>query len=93
MANIVITTTTNIFIVDFGVYSSMVGFKKATFQKKGVSFQLMVGSTFIRVQDARGDAWTVSFNASGDALVIDSINGIVPTDNDHLFTLLSNEIA
>jgi len=93
MANVIITSSTNIIIVEFGGFSGAVGYKKATFQKKSISFQLTNGELFVRVEDASGNHWAVSYNLYGESLIIDSVDGVPPTDNPHLFTLLSNLIA
>ena len=93
MANVIITSSANIIIVDFGVYFNAVGYKKATFQKKSISFQLTDDELFVRAEDASGNHWAVSYNIYGESLVIDSVDGIAPTDNENLFDLLTDLIA
>jgi len=51
MANVTIITTPSIFVVDFGVFATFVHYKKATFQKGSISFQLMDDDSFIRVEN------------------------------------------
>ena len=92
MANVVVITTPNLFIVDFGVFAPLVGYKKATFQKGSISFQLVNDETFVRVEDSRGGNWSVSYNLSGQALIIDSVDGVAPTSNEDLFNILSSKI-
>ena len=92
MANVIITTTPNIFIVDFGVFGLLGGYKKATFQKSSISFQLVNDESFVRVEDSRGGHWSVSYNASGQALIIDSIDGVAPISNEDLFNILYSKI-
>jgi len=92
MANLTIITTPNIFIVDFGVFAPLLGYKKATFQKSSISFQLVNDESFVRVEDSRGDNWSVSYNVSGQSLVIDSVDGVAPVSNDDLFNILYSKI-
>lgn len=92
MANVTITTTPNIFIVDFGGFAPLLGYKKTTFQKSSISFQLVNDESFVRVENAHGENWSVSFAQSGDALIIDSVDGVAPISNDDLFNILYSKI-
>ena len=93
MANIVVTSTLNTIVVDFGVYSSVVGYKIANFQKRMISAQLIEDLSFVRVENSQGIHWSVSYATFQEALVIDSIDGIAPTNNEHLFDLLKDLMA
>ena len=93
MANIVVTSTLNTIVVDFGVYSSVVGYKKANFQKRMISIQLIFDLSFVRVENSQGNNWAVSYATFEEALVIDFVDGIAPTDNEHLFDLLKDLMA
>jgi len=92
MANLIITTSTNAFLVDLGVFAPLVGYKKATFQKRSISFQLMNDESFVRVENSQGESWSVSMQASGQSLIIDTIDGIIPTSNSDLFDILYSKL-
>ena len=90
MANVIITSSANIIIVDFGVYSSFVGYKKGLFQKRKISIQLISDLSFVRVENSNGEHWAISYIQSGESLIVESVDGIAPTDNEHLFDLLTD---
>ena len=92
MANLVITTSTNNFLVDFGIYSGLLGYKKGSFQKANLVFQLMQDESFVRVENIQGENWAISFNSMDEALVVDSIDGIAPTSNSDLFDKLYSKL-
>lgn len=93
MANLSITTQGSVFIVDFGDFGEMqqITSNKRTFQKAGVGFNLYPDSSHIVVDINGFPSWRVTKSANvdwPDALPIDTVNGVTPNDNDHLFTLL-----
>ena len=92
MANLIVTTSTSNFLVDFGVYSGLVGYKKGSFQKANVAFQLMQDESFVRVENTQGESWAVSFNSIDEALVVDLVDGIAPTSNSDLFDKLYSKL-
>jgi len=90
MAFITVTDTANIIHVDFGVYSGTIApYKKATFHKNVISFQLAADESFVRVEDGSGQSWTVTFDGSGQTLKIDTINAVAPVSNLDLYNKLS----
>ena len=93
MAYLTIETTANIFKVDFGTLAPLVGYQKATFHKRNVSFQLMLGALYIRVENAQGESWTISTTPYEQAMIVDTVNGVAPVDNAGLFDLLQNELG
>ena len=92
MANVTIITTENIFIVDFGVFAQFAGYRKAIFQKSSISFQLMKNDEYVRIENAQGENWSISFAQSGAALIIDSVDGVAPVSNEDLFNILYSKI-
>lgn len=89
MANIVVTTTGDIFNIDFGVYDAAVKMKKSTFIKTKVRFELMVSDAFVRVSVQDMQDFAVSFDGSAGTLQIDLINGVAPTSNSDLYDKLA----
>ena len=90
MSNVIITSSANIIIVDFGIYSSFVGYKKGLFQKRKISIQLISDLSFVRVENSNGEHWAISYIQSGESLIVESVDGIAPTDNENLFDLLTD---
>jgi len=88
-----IVSSSNIIIVDFGIYSAFVGYKKANFQKRMISIQLIFDLSFVRVENSQGNNWAVSATQSGESLIVESVNGVTPIDNEHLFDLLTDLMA
>jgi hypothetical protein len=93
MAFISVQTQGSVFIVTFGEYAAAqtVNSKKRTFQKAGIGFNLAPDASTITVDMTGFPSWRVIKEASTDypdALVIDTVNGVAPTNNDHLFDLL-----
>jgi len=91
MAFITVTDTANIINVDFGVYAGLVvPYKKATFHKNVISFQLAADESFVRVEDRSGQSWAVTYNGAGETLQIDTINAVAPVSNADLYDKLIN---
>ena len=93
MSNVIITSSVNLINVDFGIYSSFVGYKKGLFQKRKISIQLISDLSFVRVENSNGEHWAISYIQSGESLIVESVDGIAPTDNENLFYLLADLIA
>lgn len=94
MANIVITSTSNSVTVDFGVYASFLETYKQTWSKSVIqNFRKVNDSGYIYVNMKFEKEWIVSYNGATGTFQVDSIDGVTPTSNDHLFTLLSSLIA
>lgn len=88
MANIVITTTTNIIKVDFNDLSSVTGIKKGCWGDSIIAFQLVADESFIKVIVSGVPSWAVSYNGSTGTLQIDSVDGVAPTSNSDLYNKL-----
>jgi hypothetical protein len=96
MANIVMTSTTNLIKCDNGVYSGVIGplgvvQKRATFRKDDVfRIALVPDETYVEVQfKSRTNIYfLLSFNGSPGTLQVDLIDGVAPTSNPDLQTKL-----
>ena len=90
MANIVITKTGNIINVDFGNYvvSSNVDGKKASYQVSDISIVWLEKDesiVHVKMKDSITTRdWRLSFEATPDAFIVDSIDGVQPTSNQDL---------
>lgn len=89
MANLVITTDSDFIDVDFGIYSPQVG-EKARFHRRDIlnviQFQNYVQIEMIGVSTH----WQISLNGESSTFVIDSINGVTPSDISNLYTTIKN---
>ena len=89
MANLVITKTAYTAKVEFNDFSEATGFKEINFRRNEISeIQEAHGADHITVVMLDGNDFDVSYASHKYALVIDSVDGTAPTDNDHLTTLL-----
>jgi hypothetical protein len=95
MANVVITSSGNYIDVDFGIYavSSSVDGRKATYKKDDISIIWLEKDDLfvdVKMKDAiTTNHWRLSFNATPEAFIIDSIDGIAPTSNIDLYNKLN----
>ena len=98
MAHLTVLSFSKTIEVHFGMFAPMVGYNEATFHKANVSFQYQYAEPFVRVESIDGGAWTVTDLASAaanpdmEALIIDSIDGIPPTDLADLYLKLKTLI-
>lgn len=88
MANIVVTSSANNFIVEFNDYASFTGIKKAVWEKLDISFQLTHNDEFVRVCVKNEPSWAVTFDGNGNTLQIDMVVGVAPTSNSDLYDKL-----
>lgn len=93
MANVVVVSTANTIEVEFNDFASLIGYKRATFQKRRISFQEMNDESFVRIENAQGEHWAVSYNLSEDSIIIDLVDGVAPTSNNDLYNKLKALIA
>lgn len=93
MANLVVTSTTNSILVDFGVLSTSAGIEKGAWRKDRITFRLALSSAYIDVIVVGEPAWAVSWNGSSGTLQIDSVDGVAPASNSDLYTKLSALLA
>ena len=92
MANITIIKAGDAVRVDFGDYygaSPLVDYKKATYQKYNIDSIGFIPNDCILIKMRNLSKWKVGAVQGADNFVIDTIDGIAPTDLDHLYTLLS----
>jgi len=97
MAYVVITSTLNSIVADFGVYagvSTATGIipKKRILNKIELVFSLIgtsEESTYVEAQTIyNGLTFPISFNGVPGTFKVDSVNGIAPVSNDNLCELL-----
>jgi hypothetical protein len=89
MANLVITSTASTVVVDFGIYARFSNIKKASFRRDEISEIIECnGGVHITIEMLDGNSFDVSFNKAGKAMIVDTIDGVTPTDNDNLFDIL-----
>lgn len=88
MANITITSSTNLLKVDLGTYATAFGVEKEYWHKHSIHFKLVAGSTFIKAGEDNGTDIALSYNATANAYIVDSVDGVAPTSNSHLYSLL-----
>jgi hypothetical protein len=88
MANIVVTTTADKINVDFGVYSSDLGFEKCSYNKNGLMYIRLTNDGYCSIYMQNDKEWQVNYDGVGIGLQVDSINGVAPTTATHLFELL-----
>lgn len=88
---ITVTTGVNNIIVRFNDLASHEEVKRKAnwFPRSSVAYcTFLEDSSAILIYVNGGGEWRIDMNGV-DGLPVSSVNGIVPTDNDHLFTLLS----
>lgn len=87
MANIVITTSREEFLVDFGTYSSVLdGQTNGCYQKHEVRFCKMSDRVIACVHGEK--EWPLAYTATSGCFIIDSVEGEVPASNTALYDLL-----
>lgn len=91
MANIVITTTTNSIIFDFGVLYTRVGYRKACFRKESVwSIELDGDNNYVRFALKSGEIWNLTY---GSGMQVDTISASAPSSTSDLADKLMALIA
>lgn len=93
MANLVITSTTNSIKVVFNDSASVAGMNRGVWAKDEIAMIKQLEDDRIEVQTKDLAKWTVSYTNGSNFLVIDSVDGVAPTNNDDLFNKLSALIA
>ena len=89
MANIHVTSTTKSIIVDFKDLHPYTpnNIRGGCWSSDDIFFGKYDGYVEAVVKD--NAAWQVSFDGTEGTFKIDLVNGIAPTDNNHLFDLLA----
>lgn len=91
MANLVITSTAYTVKVEFNDFSEDVGYNSVNYRRQDISEVLIkYNSNYVTIIMCRGKDFDVSYNEYKHALIIDSIDGVVPTDNNHLLELIES---
>jgi len=94
MANIVITSTTNSIIVDFGVYVGGDIPKKATYNKAHIlHFSLEASDAYVTAQNDGEPQWNLAYAATTNCFIVDSVAGAAPSSNSDLYNKLIALIA
>ena len=89
MANIVITSTSYTVKVQFNDYSSRTKIKVASFRRNEISEVVEKDDEdLVTVMMLDDNSFDLSFNGSQYAMTVATVDGVAPTDNDHLFDLL-----
>lgn len=94
MANIVVVETGARINVDFGDYYGVVpqvDFQCCSYQKTNLDAVCKdVGYCIVKMHNL--EEWHVAFDLQPDCFIVDTVNGIAPTDNAHLYELLGSLI-
>jgi hypothetical protein len=85
MANIVITSSTNLFKVEFNDMASAAQRDKGCWQKSDVRFDLAESASSVIVTVKGEPQWVVQYSGG---MQIDSVNGVAPTSNSDLYDKL-----
>lgn len=89
MANIVITSTTNLIKVDFGVYASVVGCSTGAWRKDKIhDIKLDNNGTCIYIETLNQAKWSLSVSQMDNCMIIDSIDGVSPSNASDLYNKL-----
>jgi hypothetical protein len=94
MANVVIVKTGNDIDVDFGVYANdvRVDGRRASYQPQDIAIVwLQKDDAWVNIQmkvAITTPYWEVNYDGSDGKFQVDSVDGVTPTDNVHLYELL-----
>jgi len=86
MANIVITSSTNLVKVDWGVYATK--FSKETWHKHSLHVFLNASGNYVEISEDNGTGVSFSYIATTNCFIVDSIDGVAPTSNSDLYDKL-----
>lgn len=88
MANLIITSTTNTIKVDFGIHTNTVGYSNGTWRKGEIVSIKQLLDERIEVYAKNGEKWTLSYTNGSNFLVVDSVDGAAPADDNDLYAKL-----
>jgi hypothetical protein len=91
MANIVITSSTNLVKVDWGIYAT--SFSKESWHKSSLHLFLNNGNNYVQVSEDNGTGIALTYIATTNAFIVDSVDGVAPTSNSDLYDKLITLIA
>lgn len=90
MANIVVTSDTKWVKAEFNDLAVPTGILAGYFSKEHIAEVLCRQKEgFVEVRMDNGDRWPVSFELSDEAFIVDSVDGVTPTDNGHLMDMIA----
>ena len=93
MANLVITTYNSRAIVKFNAFSEAANIDCASWPKSAIhDVHLVHDQSYIEIEMLNRSTWEISFQPGNDRFVVDSVNGVIPTDDFHLFQLLHDAL-
>lgn len=91
MANVIVTSTTNSILIDFGAYyPAIINTRKIALTKAHIIFSYR--SNFVELHIEPNDL-AISFEGGENTMKVDSINGVAPTSNSDLYDKLIALIA
>lgn len=91
MSNCIFKSATETVAINFGAASAVIGVARSKWRKDAIVsvFQLVTGAVVVRTLPNKDFAF--SFNgAIANTIPVDFVDEEVPTDNDHLFELITN---
>ena len=97
MANLVVTSDANCVIVEWNDMSIYVDFKNKGYFKRSHLVTVLEDKNMNYVSVTldtldRQPNWYVSIDGANGSLIIDSVDGVIPTDNEHLAELIADLI-
>lgn len=85
----IVATATSV-TVDFGVIAAVSGITRSKWRLDQFASVYQNTNTTVTVRAAAGASdWLFSFDGSEGTMKVDSVNGIAPTSNDHLYGLIA----
>lgn len=88
MANITITSTDAALTINYGDYSSIIGLKSEKMNRSNVAVALSEDGTYLEFTMTKWGLW-LSHDGHGATRKVDSVNGVVPTSAEDLYSKLA----
>lgn len=88
MANITVTSTATTVTVNFNSYSKVAGVTVKIVQRDQLSLAFIEHNAYIELSLGNRDI-AVNVDGQGDYYIVDSVNGVAPTDNLDLLAKLA----
>ena len=92
MANAVVTSDTKKIKVVFNDLSSTVGMEQGYFSKEHLVEVHESSDGYVIILLDNDSCWKISTDGSGGTILVDSVNGVSPTDTTHLCDLIAGLI-
>jgi len=89
MGNVIITSNANNIIINYGDYAAALNKKTCAWRKSHIMYVLSRDDEYVEVGVSERPNWLFSYEARPSSLIVDTVGGVVPTDNDDLFIKLS----